>query len=455
MGDKKTKRLRATAKRPKRSARSGRAKRIFIYAAPLALIAVLVAGYYTFYVGKCRKPEESAATRRPGIVQFARKAKTLDDLLKIPANQLGDVDIAEMSLLCATGLPGAEKLDIDHARATLDLWADRVKFETERHLYRVTDRRYAEHYRHSEAYLRAEFLVQTLCDDLGVKYDQVAKDNFSFKDSRVASLHGMIPGPDQSLTDTPGGTCASMPVMYVAIGRRLGYPLKLVTTKGHIFVRWDGKDHPNPAWRERFNIEGAGEGFSSFPDSYYKTWPFKLTDRQVKANGYLVSLTPRQEFAQFLAARGHCGTDHGQPAFAARCYENAHGYDPDYPAYRLWFGDAALASGFRSKISALASLVARRMRRKTTRDPDLDGMQRPSDLAAAAATSGLPGVSQMNLGRWQPEPTEHGAPQPPTYRPGSFDGKLTTKPPQDETPPPGITNPHQPHQPPTPGQPQR
>ena len=29
------------------------------------------------------------------------------------------------------------------------------------------------------------------------------------------------------------GTCSSLPVLQVAVGRRLGYPLKLVTTKGH------------------------------------------------------------------------------------------------------------------------------------------------------------------------------------------------------------------------------
>ena len=443
MGGKRAKRFRATAKRSHRSPRSARARRIALFAAPVVLIAAIAAGYFAFFGDTPTKPGLASHVMPPKVV---RSAKTLEDLLKIPADKLGDVDIAEMNLLCAAGLPGAEKLDVDHALATLDLWAELVKSVTERHLYRVTAPGYAEHYRHSEAYLRAEMLVQALCEDLGVKYDPSAKaGTFSFKDSRVAFIHGMIPAVGQSLADTPGGTCASMPVMYVAIGRRLGYPLKLVTTKGHVFVRWDGKDHPNPAWRERFNMEGT-HGFSSHPDEYYKTWPFKLTDQQVKANGHLVSLTPRQEFAEFLAARGHCGADNGQLAFAARCYENAHGYDPDCPAYRLWFGDAALASGYRSKIPALASLVARRMRRKTTRDPDLDGMQRPSDLAAAAAASGMTGISPMNLGRWQPDPTTYGAPLPPTYRPGQ---------PQDGTPQPGVTNPYQPYQPPTPGQPPR
>ena len=54
-----------------------------------------------------------------------------------------------------------------------------------------------------------------------MKYDLASKDNFAFNDSRVAFIHGMIPTAGQTTADTPGGTCASMPVMYVAVGRRL------------------------------------------------------------------------------------------------------------------------------------------------------------------------------------------------------------------------------------------
>ena len=207
-----------------------------------------------------------------------------------------------------------------------------------------------------------------------------------------------------------GGTCASMPVMYVAIGRRLGYPLKLVTTNGHIFVRWDGEDHPNPAWRERFNIEGAGDGFSSYDDEHYKNWPFKLTEVQVRANRYLVSLTPAEEFAEFLAARGHCGLDNGQIAFAARCYENAYRYDTTRPAYRAWFLDAARKSGYRPATPALAQAIAERMNQVVAaRRESFDPMAtpRPSDIAAL----GVPGLPQI------PQPSVPQIPQPGLVQP--------------------------------------
>lgn len=335
------------------------------------------------------------------------KLASLQDLLDLPVKELANVDIAEMNLFCATGLPGAEKLDIDHALTTLDQWAQRVKFETDRHLYRAHDPRWADHYRHSEAYLRAEFLVQVLYEDLGVRYNLAAKDNFDFDDSRVAFIHGMIPAPGQTLADTPGGTCASMPVMVAAVGRRLGYPLKLATTQGHVFVRWDGQGHSIPAWRERFNME-VTNGFSSYGDDHYKSWPFELTEAQVKANRYLVSLSPAETFAGFLAARGHCGMDNGQIGFAARCYENAYRYDTTRPIHQAFFLDAAMKSGYRPATATLARMLAKRINRiASTRRSHFDpmAMPKPSEMARANALSGLP---TAGVGHNQPQiPQSH------------------------------------------------
>ncbi len=370
MSRKSRKRKSRAPKQSQEPANLSKVKRVLNIALPVILVAALgLVAYLVFFSN-----DKPITVTTPGAYtntfthtpKVTRKAKSLDDLLAMPAERLADVDIAEMNLLCATGLPGAENLNIDHALATLDQWAVRVKTETDRHLYRVADPRYAEHYRHSEAFLRAEMLLQVLQGDLGVKYDMTAAHNFAFNDSRVAFIHGMIPAPGQTTADTPGGTCASMPVMYVAVGRRLGYPLKLVITKGHVFARWDGKDHPNPAWRERFNIEGSGDGFSSFEDDYYKTWPFKVADHEVRVGRYLISLTPTEEFAEFLAARGHCGRDNGKLAFAARCFENAYRYDTTRPSYRHWFLEAAMRSGYRPATPALARLLKKR------RDPLAD-----------------------------------------------------------------------------------
>ncbi len=64
----------------------------------------------------------------PTRVKPARQAASLDDLLKMTPEQLAKLDLAEMNLLCATGLPGAEDLHIDQCLTRLDEWAQRVRY---------------------------------------------------------------------------------------------------------------------------------------------------------------------------------------------------------------------------------------------------------------------------------------------------------------------------------------
>ena len=227
-------------------------------------------------------------------------------------------------------MPGTEKLDVNKCLATLDRWAEEVKTETERHLSRATDPEWAGHYRHSKAYLRASFLLQVLQEDLGVHYNMVRVKDINFRRSQDLFIHGL-------LEDTNGGTCLSMPVVYVAVGRRLGYPLKLVETKAHVFVRWDSR-------KERFNIEGAGNGFSSYPDEHYKSWPLKSTNAEVRANHYLRSMSRTEELALFLASRGHCLLDNGHARQAIDAYAAAHRLAADSPAYSAWMRQARRAS---------------------------------------------------------------------------------------------------------------
>ena len=257
---------------------------------------------------------------------YQRKVQALDELLAMTAEQLAEVGIAEMNMLCATDLPGAGELDIDGCLARLDEWAAKVKLETERHLYRVSDPRYAEYYRNSESYFRASMLLQVLQEDCGAKYSSERMRDVDFTNSKDLFLHGMI-------DDDNGGTCVSMPVLYVAVGRRLGYPLKLVTAKAHLFCRWDDGE-------ERFNIEGSGAGMSSYEDEHYMTWPGRITKADVAAGRYLAPLSPSEELAVFLASRGHCLIDNGRVSEAVEAYAYALQLNPDDPDYAAWLNDA-------------------------------------------------------------------------------------------------------------------
>jgi hypothetical protein len=245
---------------------------------------------------------------------------SLGDFAAMPSKQLEQQDIALLNLRCAEGLPGAEKLDVQQCLATLDQWARRVRFETERHLYRAHDPRYAKQYRNSEAYLRASMMLQVLQEDCGVHYNHDRIRDVDFTRSQDLFLHGMV-GSDN------GGTCVSMPVLYIAIGRRLGYPFYLTTAKEHVFCRWDDG-------KERFNIEGSGEGFSSLDDSYYMKWPKPISEAEIKAGEYLQSLNAAESFAVFLAARGHCLEDNGRRAEARVSYVQAAALAPKRTIYQ-------------------------------------------------------------------------------------------------------------------------
>jgi len=250
----------------------------------------------------------------------ARNARSLHDLLAMDSAQLAQVDIAEMNLVCATGLPGAENLDIDRCLATLDHWAAWVKHETDRHLYRFYQN--PAEFNGSEGYFRMLMLITVLQQDCGVHYNLERVRDIDFTNSQDLFIHGMV-------GEGNGGTCASMPVLYTPVARRLGYPIKLVLAKAHVFCRWDGP-------KERVNIEGASRGMHSYDDEYYRTWPHKISDAEVQANQYLVSLSPQEELACFLASRGHCLLDNGRAEEAFQAYAAAHRLAPENPAYLAW-----------------------------------------------------------------------------------------------------------------------
>jgi len=232
------------------------------------------------------------------------------DLLAMSPEELGKVDPALINLLCAKGLPGTEDLDIPAVLAKLDEWAKVVKFHTERHLYRVTDPKHAEHYNHSEARLRAEFIVQVLQEDCGVHYNKDRIFNVDFSNPSDLFIHGMVDNEN-------GGTCASMPVLYTVIGRRLGYPMKLVLAKQHVFCRWDDG-------KERFNIEGSTNGGINYdPDEHYRTWPKPITDAEMATGEYLQSLTPQEELASFLLSRSLCHHSNNQKPESRACIAEA------------------------------------------------------------------------------------------------------------------------------------
>ena len=264
---------------------------------------------------------------------------TLAELLVLRPAETAHLPLTHLNLLCATGLCATNEPDLKGCQASLEAWAGHIRSETERHRYRF-EKNPAES-ESSQGFFRMLMLCVVLAEDYGVHYDAdrragpeaTRRDDRFFADPSAVFLHGLL-GPERK------GTCSSLPVLYVALGRQLGYPLKLVTTRGHLFVRWEGQG-------ERFNIEATAQGLSRFNDDYYRHWPFDISPEEEAAEGYLKSLTPSEELAAFLSIRGMCLREQGRFSEAVDSFAAATKLAPGCKSYATMLSTLKTASGNR------------------------------------------------------------------------------------------------------------
>ena len=66
--------------------------------------------------------------------------------------ELAKQDLALLNLRAAEGLPGSDNLNVTEVLSTLDRWAQKVKLDTDRNLYRFLQK--PDEFHHSEAYYR-------------------------------------------------------------------------------------------------------------------------------------------------------------------------------------------------------------------------------------------------------------------------------------------------------------
>lgn len=250
------------------------------------------------------------------------------ELIELSIMQLEKVDIARMNLLCAEGLPGAEKLDIEKTLVTLDKWSEHVKQDTKKRSTQYFKN--PARYDNSFSKFKAVNLALTLMEDFGLGYNMQLIESGAmsdirstrfFKDSKDLFLHGFI--------EIKTGSCSSLPVLMVAVGRRIGYPLYLVTCKSHLFCRWDDG-------KEKFNIETASRGVDSKPDSYYRSWPHPSTEQEVQREKYLKTLTPLEDLGIFAQIRAACLQENKQFESSAQAYKVALRAFPESEHLRMY-----------------------------------------------------------------------------------------------------------------------
>ncbi len=233
---------------------------------------------------------------------------TLYELLEMSPDELEKVDIEVMNLVCAQGLEGSEDLNIDECMKILDEWTEFLKQDIQKRLPAFPQ--YASNYDNSINKFKVVNMVLALENIIGVDYNLELLKHDTFTDSKNDCIHGCLTGKKK-------GACISIPTVCVSLGRRLGYPLKLVLGKGHGFFRWDDG-------QEVFNLEACCPGCDSPPDDHYLSFPEKVTEKEIKYNRLLKSLTPSGELALFLETRGTCLYHTGRTAEAQVMYALAY-----------------------------------------------------------------------------------------------------------------------------------
>lgn len=265
---------------------------------------------------------------------------TLAELLALPSDQLNKVDIARIDLLCAEGLPTSEKLDIEKCIKTLDEWTRKVKAETERNHHRFVE--HPEKFKNSIGRYRMAAMAAVISQDLRVKYNPEREkellDNKFFaqgepygeaersftSDSSDLFLHGL-------LSDKRYGTCASMPYLYVAIGRRLGYPVSIAGTHMHSYVYYDEGNG------KHFNFEATeNRGFVTPSDDEYRKplWGAPSDPEFFEKRGLLRPMSNKESMARILAGRAAVFRSHGRHDEEAQTWATAARYFPDTPVWK-------------------------------------------------------------------------------------------------------------------------
>jgi hypothetical protein len=278
------------------SARDDRSSPLLPMIVSAAVAACLTA---IIFVAAARGKGARSAAEPQSLSKSDPASEMIEKLLGVPELS-EDADIALLNLKVTPGMPAEEKDQIiADCLKTLDLWAKTVALQTGKNLHRY-------HANPQEFKSEAEWRLAMMCTILGqdfrLRYDprltsterQNAPNQQFFANPHSVFLTGCL-GEDRI------GSCASLPVLYVAIGRRIGYPMHLVAAKEHLFARWDD------GHGTRVNLEAANAGgFTSHPDSYYRTWPKPISPGEEKSGGYLRNLTAEESLAVFLTTRAAC-----------------------------------------------------------------------------------------------------------------------------------------------------
>ncbi len=300
----------------------------------IAIAAIILATTITFAETNPVDPTALVSTN------VSTTPTNLAQLLALSPEQLEKVDITRIDLLCAEGLPSSENLDIEQCLKTLDEWAREVQVETERNYHRFVE--HPEKFKNSLGRYRMAVMAAVLCQDLRVHYDpQREKELFEnnyftqsqpyskaeqhfFSDASDFFLQGL-------LSDKRYGTCASMPYLYVAVGRRLGYPVSIAGAYTHSYVYYDEGNG------KHFNVEATEDrGFVTPSDDEYRNppWGAPSDPDYYKTHDLLQPLSNKESMGHLLGSRAAVFRSAGRHDKEAKTWAIATRYFPDTPTWK-------------------------------------------------------------------------------------------------------------------------
>lgn len=173
---------------------------------------------------------------------------------------------------------------------------------------------------------RIRALNTVLFRDSGFHYD---RDPFSRSREDYYFLNRVL--------DTRRGLCYSLPLLYLAVAQRLGYPMHAVIVPDHVFVRYSAPDFAEA------NIETTSGGRFIADDAYARDFAVSETGRT--RGSYLASKTNREFLGQMFAASAFVWSRHGQGWRAIALLERARELDPRSAEIREALGELYEAAG--------------------------------------------------------------------------------------------------------------
>ena len=217
-------------------------------------------------------------------------AHEIDRLLALPDKKI-DVGIAALTLAKEM----YPDLDVRAYSAKIDKMVEGAKVLTKG----KTDPDY-----------RIRALNTYLYKKVGIQYD--LSDPYTQKASN-RYLNGIL--------DTKKGSCVTMPLLYLSIAQRLGYPVYPVGAPYHLFLRY-----VDDALVQK-NIEATGGG-GYVPDKEYAT-VLQISAKSIQAGAYLRTMTYREliatliiESAIFWGQQGEYKKGHALHGEGNRCHSS-------------------------------------------------------------------------------------------------------------------------------------